>query len=828
MRKTLILVSMTVGLATVASAALAPAIGHPQTPVSSKAAMMGKMISEPVANAASKVNASARTADYDYETVEIGTSQYDYQHNGSHGKMVAVSSDGVVHASYMGGTDTANNRRVMAVCVDGTTITGPATNVLNTKTGYTTCAVTSATPVNALEGNTTVVGLHSALGSWFCSDFDGCTMAFSSLMHSGSDQLWPHISLDINDKIHMACGDASEGDNEDAVWFTSSTSGSAYDNSSYVQLTNNSNVLSMTTAAAKTGQGAAVLFMQDATNQQDMFSGGEGGQAPQWHHDIFVYEAHDASNDLLGAIAETDPVNITKYMTPGSRTPFAYGAFAYADVDAIYDRQASPELHIAFSTPMCFQDTIYLQQEGSADTLFWNDTIQLDYFGAIWHYNFNTESWSMIAGMMTPEDESDVAPDPGVFRIARDRVQLAVDEDTGYLYAIWNQYSDDDRRAAGSDGLEMANGEIFAACSNDNGETWGEPVNLTNTQTPGCEAGDCNSETFGSLAEVVTDGYLHITFMNDLHAGSYIRADDPNDGSELTTNPMYYMRVPVSAVPAPEAPRAAHIGLYPYKRQYGFYSSETTFSSSLVRFFNESDDEMLLESVVCYHDQLDDIVAVPDAAGHDFKAIIDLRGDPLRTGVEWVSNETSTDWNGVWDGRIQPWTVSAARLLVRPVEDAAGLPLREQAFEFIFYNVNTGERTHRFHRYTYLYADGTDPLVEEIDMDNLDSYAATTIYSFDVAVDEQPAVVRSLDLGQNYPNPFNPTTAINFTLPSAGETSLKVYNLSGELVSTLVDGQMTAGAHKVHFDGSAMASGVYFYTLENAGMTATRKMVLVK
>ena len=508
MRKTLILVSMTVGLATVASAAMAPARGHQQTPVPAKAAFGAKMLNAPAASAAAKVNVVARTADYDYETVEIGTSLYDYQHNGSHGKMVAVSTDGVIHASYMGGSDIDVNRRVMAVCIDGLSVTGSPTNVLNTKTGYTTCAVSSQTPVNALPGNSTVVGFHSGNGSWFGNDFDGCTMAFSPYMHVGADQLWPHISLDQNDKIHMACGDASTGDYEDAVWYTCSTSGDSYDNGQYAEVTTNSNVLSMTTAACKTGPGAAVIFMQDADCQQDMFSGGEGGFAPQWHHDILVYESTDASNDLLSVIDAGEPVNITKYMCPQSTAPFAYGAFAYADMDAIYDRQADPQLHIAFPTPLVFQDTIYLHQTESLDTLFWNDSIQLDYFGAIWHHNFDTGSWSLIAGMMTPDDESVEAPDPGVFRIARDRVQLAIDPDNGNLYAMWNQYSADDVRDAGSDGLEMPNGELYAACSNDNGETWGDPVNLTNTQTPGCIAGECDSETFASMAEIVTDGYL--------------------------------------------------------------------------------------------------------------------------------------------------------------------------------------------------------------------------------------------------------------------------------------------------------------------------------
>ncbi len=83
-------------------------------------------------------------------------------------------------------------------------------------------------------------------------------------------------------------------------------------------------------------------------------------------------------------------------------------------------------------------------------------------------------------------------------------------------------------------------------------------------------------------------------------------------------------------------------------------------------------------------------------------------------------------------------------------------------------------------------------------------------------------------LGQNYPNPFNPATTIDFTVPEAGLTSLKVYNLNGEVVATLVNGMMERGEQSVTFDASNLSSGVYFYTLETAGLSSTKKMVLAK
>ncbi|GJQ32124.1 MAG: hypothetical protein HBSAPP04_09630 [Ignavibacteriaceae bacterium] len=91
----------------------------------------------------------------------------------------------------------------------------------------------------------------------------------------------------------------------------------------------------------------------------------------------------------------------------------------------------------------------------------------------------------------------------------------------------------------------------------------------------------------------------------------------------------------------------------------------------------------------------------------------------------------------------------------------------------------------------------------------------------------------SFVLEQNYPNPFNPVTVIRYALPArgsagAGNVVLKVHNLLGETVATLVDGEVEAGTHRVTFDASGLNSGIYFYTLTANGKTQSRKMTLLK
>ncbi|MEX0845353.1 MAG: LamG-like jellyroll fold domain-containing protein, partial [Balneolaceae bacterium] len=83
-------------------------------------------------------------------------------------------------------------------------------------------------------------------------------------------------------------------------------------------------------------------------------------------------------------------------------------------------------------------------------------------------------------------------------------------------------------------------------------------------------------------------------------------------------------------------------------------------------------------------------------------------------------------------------------------------------------------------------------------------------------------------LYQNYPNPFNPTTNISFDLPSTAVISLKVYDMTGRLIITLIDGRIPAGSHQITFDASQLASGVYLYELKGAGYSNIKKLTLIK
>ncbi|MGE5805756.1 MAG: T9SS type A sorting domain-containing protein [Ignavibacteria bacterium] len=85
-----------------------------------------------------------------------------------------------------------------------------------------------------------------------------------------------------------------------------------------------------------------------------------------------------------------------------------------------------------------------------------------------------------------------------------------------------------------------------------------------------------------------------------------------------------------------------------------------------------------------------------------------------------------------------------------------------------------------------------------------------------------------LKLGQNYPNPFNPSTTIIYEIASAGLVSIKIYDILGREIETLVNEKKTPGRYKAEFDGSKLASGIYFYRITATDFSETKKMIMIK
>jgi hypothetical protein len=136
-----------------------------------------------------------------------------------------------------------------------------------------------------------------------------------------------------------------------------------------------------------------------------------------------------------------------------------------------------------------------------------------------------------------------------------------------------------------------------------------------------------------------------------------------------------------------------------------------------------------------------------------------------------------------------------------------GTTLAPQAYSFVDRSVALGK---------YFYC------IKQLDLDG----KSETFPPMDVTVG---GATDKVVLGQNYPNPFNPSTVIEFVVPMSGHSTMKVYNVLGQEVATLFDGNAEAGRiNTARFSASNLPSGLYFYTLRFAGQTETKRMLLTK
>ncbi|HEX9740062.1 MAG TPA: T9SS type A sorting domain-containing protein, partial [Ignavibacteriaceae bacterium] len=138
-----------------------------------------------------------------------------------------------------------------------------------------------------------------------------------------------------------------------------------------------------------------------------------------------------------------------------------------------------------------------------------------------------------------------------------------------------------------------------------------------------------------------------------------------------------------------------------------------------------------------------------------------------------------------------------------------GTTTESKSYNYVDNTVSSGSYTYR---------------LRQVDFDG------TFEYSNEVEVDLAPS---TYSLAQNYPNPFNPNTKIDFSLASDSKVTLKIFDVLGQEVRTLINGNLAAQSHSIEFNASSLNSGVYFYTIEAKGtdgsnFTSTKKMILTK
>jgi hypothetical protein len=138
------------------------------------------------------------------------------------------------------------------------------------------------------------------------------------------------------------------------------------------------------------------------------------------------------------------------------------------------------------------------------------------------------------------------------------------------------------------------------------------------------------------------------------------------------------------------------------------------------------------------------------------------------------------------------------------------------------YNIPVGETIHPAFMITY----GDNSLTIRRKVKAVRTYYYNILSDVEESQENEIPIEYSLD--QNYPNPFNPITTISYSLPVDGLVKIKVYDLLGREMITVVNNFQVAGRHLVQVDGSNLSSGIYFYSIEAGSFRSVKKMILLK
>ncbi len=247
---------------------------------------------------------------------------------------------------------------------------------------------------------------------------------------------------------------------------------------------------------------------------------------------------------------------------------------------------------------------------------------------------------------------------------------------------------------------------------------------------------------------------------------------------------------------------------YMFEGKGGYEYQGYTYSSSAHTF-------VVTDKCVTCHMNSSPYVSPTQIAvtGHSFEP---KAGACVKCHSDFDSLATTFDYR-----RVQTVTDSMALVLSNKLAAATPADSATDAFKRAKFNYDfvTGDPSHGIHNTSY--AQG---LLQ----------SAIANFSPSMGVDDlKKGIPRTFALNQNYPNPFNPSTSIGFDLPSKQTVRIAVYDILGNLVTTLVNQDMPAGSYRVTWDGSdrnglRVTSGMYLYRIDAGPFTQTRKMVVIK
>jgi hypothetical protein len=469
------------------------------------------------------------------EVDTVGTTWYDYQHNGTAGRMVAVDYLGQVHVVWMNGLDPNQaQRHVYYNLLDATGAwvwdsTGVAVES-SQRAGYACIGIdpfdVNYYPFPAFHQTTTTANHHAAVASDLLPGIGAFqTWECPWVYYPGGgdvESIWPKITADQDGYLHLI--------NQENVGVAGAPQMIYYCrglfeppptfNITYIDQEEIAVVETIAEDIHASPNSSRVAFVYTDIRDDDP-------DTNQYNNDIFLVVSEDGINWDFN-----DYTNVTDFIPPDpSLLPDTMAANrdtlrAYDDASVFFDMDDN--IHVAFTVAW------YNHYEG---TISRNNSW-------LYHWCDDTEYLSLVA-----DGSFDYQAPAGVWVLSCGAWQryvqrpcIAQDPVSGDMFIVYQEYDTSSISAA-----DFPQGEAMVSRSTTNGAYWSVATNVTDTHAPGAEAGHCLSERDITVNYTVEDGYLHIFYILDRDAGAVIQ--DPPEGA-ATLNPACYQKVPIDQIAA--------------------------------------------------------------------------------------------------------------------------------------------------------------------------------------------------------------------------------------------------------------------------------------
>ena len=729
------------------------------------------------------------------EYFSFGTTWYDIQHNGTCGRQINVDPNGYVHIAWMNGLDNgASQRHIYYNLMDpsGSLMFGAGVQVdPAVKAGYTTSGILSdnRSVVAHHQGNPST-NYHTAI-SWDFIPYIGAFMTTEVPWYyqGGFDLeiIWPKISVDINDRIHIASTENPASGIAGALqrvfygWAELDPATMIMNMSPEQEMVSWTMTISAEIASSPVSSRSALGFMQMcATDPLD---------TTQYDNDVIVVVSEDGLTWNWN-----DTINITNFIPPDlTLLPDTIAANkdtlrAYCDMNIVFDY--NDVMHVFFST------FGFYSLEG---TLAYGN-------GYIWHWDEVNQVYSMVANGWFDNAGS---IDPGAWNVYAQRPSAAVDPVTGDIYCMYQRYIDPIGPAVGlpfpyleGDITDISaagwpNGEIWITKSTDGGVSWSEGINATDTNSPHAAAGNCRSEITPSAALQIYDEKLHFFYILDIDAGAVVQ----NEGV-WTLNQAMYQRVPLDMIPAA-----------PVLPPYPMHCDSTGMPG-----FVPPPLEL-------------DVTLTPVNP----PIVVPANGGMFEFNIEIANNGTAPVNIDIWTMVTLPNGSEYGPIINVPNFNTppgwSGDRDRDQAVPA---SASSGNYTYDAYVGNYpnqVYAEdhfafSKSPVDNggEVVID-WSTFGDTFDQFQDAVLNDVPEEYQFL---RSYPNPFNPMTTLSFSIAQSGFVSLSIFDIQGREAAALVDEYRVKGLHEVTFDAAELSSGIYFARLQVGDFIGTQKLLLVK